>query len=590
MRKKKKATRANILPKTHTMQYSADIQKLKHSFLPEHFSLTDWATLEPYFIQLQNREINSSEDLEQWLKDMSEMEAFISEDACWRQVRMTCDTENKTLEEAFNFFFMEIQPKIQPYADILNKKLVECPFTKGLDQEKYFTYLRSVRKSIDLFREANIPLQAESAVLQQQYGTIAGKMMIEQDGQEYTLQQAGKFLESEDRNIRETVYKKISERRLVDKEPLNELFSKLVALRHQVALNAGFSNYRDYKFAEMGRFDYTPASCFQFHEAVKKEVVPLVNQIYQEQQQRLGLDTMRPWDTEAEPAGIEPLRPFTDGRDLLDKSIKCLDALNPFFGDCLRKMDALNHLDLDSRKGKAPGGYNMPLAESGAPFIFMNAASQMSDLTTMVHEGGHAIHSFLAHGLELTGFKEYPTEMAEVASMAMELFTMDHWDVFFDNEEEMKRAKRHQLERVITIFPWIATIDKFQHWVYENPNHTVEERKENWLRILNEFATTAIDYSGLEAFRSYNWQRQLHLFEVPFYYIEYGIAQLGAIGMWKQYRDNPEKALENYMKGLSLGGTKTLPELYAAAGIDFDFSPEKISELMIFVKNELEKL
>jgi len=572
------------------MAYSADIQKLKHSFLPEHFSLTDWATLEPYFIQLQNKEINSSEDLEQWLKDMSEMEAFISEDACWRQVRMTCDTENKTLEEAFNFFFMEIQPKIQPYADILNKKLVDSPFTKGLDQEKYFTYLRSVRKSIDLFREANIPLQAEAAVLQQQYGSIAGKMMIEQDGQEYTLQQAGKFLESEDRQIRETVYKKIAERRLVDKEPLNELFSKLIALRHQVALNAGFSNYRDYKFAEMGRFDYTPASCFQFHEAVKKEVVPLVNQIYQEQQQRLGLDNMRPWDTEAEPAGIEPLRPFADGRDLLDKSIKCLDALNPFFGDCLRKMDALNHLDLDSRKGKAPGGYNMPLAESGAPFIFMNAASQMSDLTTMVHEGGHAIHSFLAHGLELTGFKEYPTEMAEVASMSMELFTMDHWDVFFDNEEEMKRAKRHQLERVITIFPWIATIDKFQHWVYENPSHTIEERKENWLRILNEFATSAIDYSGLESFRSYNWQRQLHLFEVPFYYIEYGIAQLGAIGMWKQYRDNPEKGLENYMKGLSLGGTKTLPDLYAAAGIDFDFSPEKISELMIFVKDELEKL
>lgn len=572
------------------MQYSADIQKLKHSFLPEHFSLTDWATLEPYFIQLRDREINSGEDLEQWLKDMSELEAFISEDACWRQVRMTCDTENKDLEEAFNFFFMEIQPKIQPYADLLNKKLVECPFTKALDQEKYFTYLRSVKKSIDLFREANIPLQAEAAVLQQQYGTIAGKMMIEQDGQEYTLQQAGKFLESEDRNVRETVYKKIAERRVLDKEALNELFSKLVALRHQIALNAGFSNYRDYKFAEMGRFDYTPASCFQFHEAVKKEVLPLVDQIYNEQKQRLGLDNMKPWDTEAEPAGIEPLRPFTDGRDLLNKSIKCLDQLNPFFGDCLRKMDTLNHLDLDSRKGKAPGGYNMPLAESGAPFIFMNAASQMSDLTTMVHEGGHAIHSFLAHGLELTGFKEYPTEMAEVASMSMELFTMDHWDVFFDNEEEMKRAKRHQLERVITIFPWIATIDKFQHWVYENPTHTIEERRENWLRILNEFSTKSIDFSGLEHFRSYSWQRQLHLFEVPFYYIEYGIAQLGAIGMWKQYRENPEEALENYMKGLSLGGTKTLPDLYESAGIAFDFSPEKISELMIFVKDELEKL
>jgi oligoendopeptidase F len=572
------------------MKFTANIEKLKHHFLPANFSLTDWAILEPYFIQLKDREINSLQDLEAWLKDMSEVEAFISEDACWRQVRMTCDTENKELEEAFNFFFMEIQPKIQPYADILNKKLIDCPFTNELDHKKYFTYLRSVKKSIDLFRESNIPLQAEASVLQQQYGTIVGKMMIEQDEQEFTLQQAGKFLESEDRTIRETIYRKIAQRRLLDKDALNELFTKLVELRHQVGLNAGFSNYRDYKFAEMGRFDYTPAACFQFHEAVKKEVMPLVDQIYDEQKTRLGLDTMRPWDTEAEPAGIEPLRPFTDAKDLLQKSIACLDALNPFFGDCLRKMEELNHLDLDSRKGKAPGGYNMPLAESGAPFIFMNAASQMSDLTTMVHEGGHAIHSFLSHELELTGFKEYPTEMAEVASMSMELFTMDHWDVFFDNEEEMKRAKRHQLERVITIFPWIATIDKFQHWIYENPSHTLEERKENWLRILGEFSTKAIDFNGLEHYRSYSWQRQLHLFEVPFYYIEYGIAQLGAIGMWKQYRENPEQALKNYMHGLSLGGTQTLPDLYKSAGIDFDFSPDKISELMLFVKQELDSL
>jgi oligoendopeptidase F len=253
-------------------------------------------------------------------------------------------------------------------------------------------------------------------------------------------------------------------------------------------------------------------------------------------------------------------------------------------------MEELNHLDLDSRKGKAPGGYNMPLAESGAPFIFMNAAAQMSDLTTMVHEAGHAVHSFLAHELALTGFKEYPTEMAEVASMSMELFTMDHWDVFFDNEEEMKRAKRHQLERVITIFPWIAIIDKFQHWVYENPSHSLEERREQWLNILNNFTSVSIDHSGLEKFRSYGWQKQLHLFEVPFYYIEYGIAQLGAIGMWKQYRKNPKQALENYMSALSLGGTKTLPELYKAAGIDFDFSANNISELMLFVKNELDAL
>ena len=572
------------------MQYSANIQKLKHSFLPSDFKLTDWNTLEPYVIQLVERPIESETDLEQWLKDMSEVEAFISEDACWRQVRMTCDTENKALEEAFNFFFMEIQPKLQPYADQLNKKLINCPFTNTLDQQKYFTYLRSVKKSIDLFRESNIPLQAEASVLQQQYGTIAGKMMIEHEGQEYTLQQAAKFLEHEDRSVRETVYKKIAQRRYADKDALNDLYSKLIALRHQIAMNAGFSNYRDYKFAEMGRFDYKPEACFDFHDAVQEAVLPLINDIYTEQAKRLGIDIMKPWDTEAEPAGIHPLRPFTDGKDLLKKSIICLDQLDPFFGDCLRKMDELNHLDLDSRKGKAPGGYNMPLAESGAPFIFMNAAAQMSDLTTMVHEAGHAIHSFLAHELPLSAFKEYPTEMAEVASMSMELFTMDHWETFFDSEEEMKRAKRHQLERVITIFPWIAIIDKFQHWVYEHPNHTLEEREESWMNILNKFTSTAIDHTGLENYRSYGWQKQLHLFEVPFYYIEYGIAQLGAIGMWKQYKENPKQALDNYKYALSLGGTKTLPELYKAAGIDFDFSHKNISELMIFVKNELDLL
>jgi oligoendopeptidase F len=262
------------------MHYSANIEKLKHSFLPEVFELKNWESVEQYFIELRDRDLTDKAALEQWLKDLSELEAFITEDACWRQVRMTCDTENKTLEEAFNYFFLEIQPKMQPYADLLNKKLISCPFTKELDQDKYFTYLRSIRKSIDLFREENIPLQAEASVLQQQYGMIAGKMTIEQDGKEFTLQQAGKFLESPDRTIRETVYKKIAERRLADKESLNDLFSKLIAIRHQVALNAGFSNYRDYKFAEMGRFDYTPQDCFDFHEAVKSEVMPLMDEIY----------------------------------------------------------------------------------------------------------------------------------------------------------------------------------------------------------------------------------------------------------------------------------------------------------------------
>jgi oligoendopeptidase F len=253
-------------------------------------------------------------------------------------------------------------------------------------------------------------------------------------------------------------------------------------------------------------------------------------------------------------------------------------------------MNELKHLDLESRKGKAPGGYNCPLAESGAPFIFMNAAGQMHDVTTMVHEGGHAIHSFLAHPLQLSGFKEYPMEIAEVASMSMELFSMDEWETFFDNDADLLRAKEHQLERVITIFPWIAIIDKFQHWIYENPAHTNEERTAKWNEILKEFQDSVIDYSGLENYRSNAWQRQLHLFEVPFYYIEYGIAQLGAIGMWMQYKQNPQQALDNYCSALSLGGTKTLPQLFETAGLKFDFSPDKIKVLMEFVKGEMDKI
>jgi oligoendopeptidase F len=568
--------------------YTADIKKQPRNFLPTGFTITDWATLEPYFKDLLDRPITDKSALEQWLQDQSELEAAVSEDACWRQIKMTCDTENKSLEEAFNYFCMEIQPQIQPLADALNKKLMATSLLSELEKEKYHTYLRSIRKSIELFREENIPLQAELSVMQQQFGQITGAMMVTVNGEEFTLQQASKFLENPDRKLREEVYHKIQERRLQDKDKLDELYDKLIALRNKEAQNAGFDNYRDYRFKELGRFDYTKEDCYQFHAAVKQHVLPLVNDIYRKKKEKLGLNDLRPWDMDAEPEGQEPLRPFKTGEELLDKSIECFNKLRPFFGQCLQKMKELQHLDLESRKGKAPGGYNCPLAESGAPFIFMNAAGQMHDVTTMVHEGGHAVHSFLAHPLKLNGFKEYPMEIAEVASMAMELFSMDHWDTFFENKEDLARAREHQLERVISIFPWIAIIDKFQHWVYEHPAHTHEERTDAWVSILKEFQDDVVNYEGLDAYRSNAWQRQLHLYEVPFYYIEYGIAQLGAIGMWKQYKANSGQALDNYCNALSLGGTKTLPELYKTAGLEFDFSPEKIKGLMEFVKSEME--
>lgn len=569
------------------MNYTADIKKLPRQFVPKDFAVTDWQNLEPFFKELLERNIETKAELEKWLKNQSELEAVVNEDACWRQIKMTCDIENKSLEEAFNYFFMEIQPKIQPYADALNKKLVNHPLLNTLDEKKYFTYLRNMHKSIDLFREENIPIQAELSVMQQQYGVISGKMTIIVNDKEYTLQQAAKFLESHDRNLREEVYRKINERRLADKEALNILYDKLIEKRNQEALNAGFPNYRDYRFKELGRFDYNKEDCFQFHDAVKQHVLPLVNIIYQNKKEKLGLETLRPWDLDAEPESIKPLHPFKTSDELIEKSIECFNRLRPFFGNCLKKMQELKHLDLESRKGKAPGGYNCPLAESGAPFIFMNAAGQMQDVTTMLHEGGHAVHSFLAHPLELNGFKEYPMEIAEVASMAMELMSMEEWETFFSDKEDLKRAKEHQLERVITIFPWIAIIDKFQHWVYEHPVHTHVERTAAWNEILKEFQDDAIDYSGLEEFRSNGWLRQLHLFEVPFYYIEYGIAQLGAIGMWMQFKENKELAMDNYCRALAFGGTKTLPRLFETAGLKFDFSPEKIKVLMQFVKNQM---
>ena len=559
------------------------IKPKERVFLPADFNIIDWGSLQPYFEELKNRMLSNKNELIKWLNDVSELEAVISEDACWRQINMTCDTMNKKLEEAFTFFCMEIEPRMKPYSFELNKKLLVCPYTKELDKNFYFPYLRNVDNAAKLYREENVLLQAEMNVLAQQYGVISGAMAVEIEGKEYTLQQAAKFLHSPDRNLRESVFNKVASRRLADKDKLNELFDKLLAIRQKIAVNAGFENYRDYKFRELGRFDYAVSDCFAFHDAVKEHILPLHTMLVKYRQQRLGLDKMRPWDGDAEPVGIEPLHPFNDGKELADKANEVFNDLRPYFSGCLQTMQQMHRLDLESRKGKAPGGYNCPLAETGVPFIFMNAAGTVSDVITMMHEGGHAVHSFLSHSLPLSAFKEYPMEIAELASMSMELFSMEHWDVFFKDKNELHRARLDEMERIISVLPWIATIDKYQHWLYTHPGHTLKEREENWLAILNEFSTGVIDWTGFEEYRTNFWQKQLHLFEVPFYYIEYGIAQLGAIAMWRQYRTNKEAALDNYMNALSLGYTKTLKQLYTIAGIKFDFSAGYIKELADFV-------
>lgn len=572
---------------TDMISANAHISKAPRQFLPESFQLTTWEQLQPYFENLQQRNIDTLPALQQWLQDASELEAVISEDACWRQINMTCDTTNKAYEEAFTYFCTDIEPQMKPYFFELNKKLLAAPHLHELDAQRYFPYLRQLQNAVALYREANVPIQAEINLLAQQYGVISGKMTVTIDDKEYTLQQAARFLQNPDRSLREKVYRQIAARRLQDQEELNNLFDKLLHLRHQIATNAGFDNYRDYKFKELGRFDYTAEDCFAFHEAVKQHILPLHKRLVEHRKNRLKLSEMKPWDSDAEPSNVQPLRPFETGQELTEKTIAVFQQLRPFFAECIKTMVSMQRLDLESRIGKAPGGYNCPLAETGVPFIFMNAAGTINDVITMMHEGGHAVHSFLAHPLPLTAFKEYPMEIAELASMSMELFSMEHWNIFFSDNDSFQRAQAEELERVISVLPWIATIDKFQHWLYTHHGHTHAQRTDAWMQILNEFSTGVVDWSDFNDYRQMFWQKQLHLYEVPFYYIEYGIAQLGALAMWRQYREDKESTLDNYMKALQLGYTRPLQELYATAGIRFDFSPAYIQEISGFVKERL---
>lgn len=561
---------------------------INRRFLPNKIKVTSWDVLAPYFNQLLERTINSKEELENWLMNRSELDAFVSEDLAWRYVKMTCDTTNKDLEQAYLFFVTEIEPQISPLTDKLNRKLVACPFINELDNDKYFIYLRGVKKEIEIFREENVPLIAEIATESQKYGSIVGSMSVEIDGKELTLQQAANFLKNPDRSVRENAFLKINEVRSKHTAELDELFDKLIALRHQVAVNAGFDNFRDYMFAALGRFDYTPADCFAFHDAIQTEVLPLVKVFNEKRKAELGFD-LKPWDMEVDTQNREALEPFTTGEDLLAKTVKCFKKVDDYFAWCITTMDNMDRLDLESRKGKAPGGYNYPMAETSVPFIFMNAASSTRDVETMVHEGGHAVHSFLSKDLELAAFKNCPSEVAELASMSMELISYEGQDEFYTTKEDFNRAKEEHLEGIIKILPWIATIDKFQHWIYSNPTHTAAERRDYWVKLSKEFGTGMVDWTGFEHIQAYTWQKQLHLYEVPFYYIEYGMAQLGALAVWKNYIANKPTALAQYKAALSIGYTKTIGEIYKIAGIEFNFTAPYIKQLMAFVKDELSK-
>ncbi len=566
-------------------------QPKKGNFVPKDFQLTTWSDLEPYFEELLHRNISCSEELEQWIFDKNQLDMAVGEAMSWRYIRITVNSADQDAADAYNYAVEHLAPQITAYENHLDSKLFECPWVDQLDHHRYFIYLRSTRNAIHIFRDSNISLSTDIQIKSKEYVKLFSEMTIGFNGRQMTLQKATALLEEPDRASREIVYHQIHQRILQDKDSFEDLFDILLQKRHQMALNAGFENFRDFKFQALGRFDYSAADCLDFHDSIAAEVLPVVNDLNHYRKQMLGLDVLRHWDLFVDPSGNErPLRPFQSMPELITKVIRCLSEVHPSFGVYIAKMNEIGHLDLESRPGKRPGGYNMPLMATGVPFIFMNATNSFNDLRTLMHESGHAIHSFLTRHYPLKTAKRVPSEVAELAAMTMELLTMEHWDVFFPDPEDLRRAKFAQLEFVLKVLPWIATIDKFQHWLYLNPQHNRAERKAAWMETLLEFSSPEVAPSEVEGYSEYLWHKQLHIFEVPFYYIEYGMAQLGAIAIWKQYRENPDATISNFINALKLGYTRPIGEIYEAAGIRFDFSRENVRSLGEFVRKELELL
>ena len=556
-------------------------------FVPADIDAAKWESLKPYYEDLLERNFKCAGCLKQFLLDRSELDAAAAEAGSNLYIAMTCNTEDEQARAKFLSFIENVEPELKKIGFELNKKVVESPHVKDLDTERYGVLLRDWFADVEIYRDENIRLQTEDTKLGQKYAELCGAMMVNFDGEDKTMPQMGVYQQDEDRAVREAAWRAVAERRLQDRDVIDGIFDEMVDNRNITAKNAGFEEFRGYMFAVKHRFDYTPEDCLAFHDAIEEKCMPIVRRLADERKDALGVDTLRPWDMAVDPHGHAALHPFDTAEQLIECTSNLFHRMGEGLGDMFDTMrDGGYSLDLDSRKGKAPGGYQASRDRKRMPFIFMNAAGLPRDLDTMVHEAGHAFHYMLCRHDDLVWYRGAPLEFAEVASMSMELLAYPFLDEFY-TKTECKRAIRKHLEGVVSTLTWVATIDAFQHWIYLNPSHTREERTDQWLELGKRFGNT-VDWEGLTSEQEAVWHRQLHPFEVPFYYVEYGIAQLGALQMWMQYRKDPIKALANYKAGLKLGSSKKLPELFETSGLQFDFSAEMVGELMQVVQEELD--
>jgi oligoendopeptidase F len=554
-------------------------------FLPAALDLGAVADLDPRFDDLLHRPLATVADLEGWLLDESELMSAIAGELARRYVRMTRSTDDATAKQAYLAMEQQVMPHVKVRSNELDRRFLATPLLHELDAARYETTIRRRRTQAEIFRPENTELQRQESELQTRQQEIMGGITVVFDGATRTLQQLAPYLERQERDVRESAWRASLQARQQHWPALEDLFDQLVALRTQMGRNAGHPTYTPFRFLELGRYDYDAASCRRLHDAIAECVVPAVKELDRRRAQRLGLPRLRPWDLEVDPEGRPPLRPFADEASLIALTRRILVAVAPMHGEWIDELSRRGLLDLMSRKGKAPGGYQYQLEDERVPFIFANAVGVHHDVQTLLHECGHAFHSLRCRELPLMSQRDYAIEIAETASMSMELMGLEHLGAVYA-PDDVARVRRKHLEGVLRTLTWIASIDAIQHWIYANPTHKREERRAAWLDIRRRFGSD-VDWSGLGDALAMQWIGQGHLFQHAFYYVEYAIAQLAALQVWARYRREPAKALADHGKGLALGGSRPLPELFAAMGVRFDLGPDALQPLVDDVMREI---
>ena len=551
-----------------------------------------WADVEPFYRELQAVELQTA-NLEAWLKDWSDLISHLDELFTRLYIATTQYTADADVEQRFNTYIETIQPQARTADQALKNKLLDSQ----LEPAGFDLPLRKMRTEAALYREANLPLSIEEQKLNAEYNRLIGGLTYDWEGQERTSSEMFPLLQDRDRSIREKAWQILTDGRLAIRAELNDLWGRLMSVRLKIAANNGLSDYRAYIWDQKFRFDYTPDDCKAFHRAIEEVVVPAARRVYQKRQKMLGLETTRPWDSSVDPFGDKPLRPFTTVDELNHKVSNILGKVDPEFGHYFEDMLKSGLIDLEARKNKAPGAYSLGYAAIRKPFIFMSSSGTHEDVLTLLHECGHAVHEIERAKNEYFQHRSetyLPAEFAEVASMGMELLSTPYLNKEqggFYTEAETARARIQQLEDILGFWPYMAMVDAFQHWIYENPLESCDGAncENKWGELWDRFMP-GIDYSGYEDAKKTYWQRQMHIFTLPFYYIEYGMAQLGAVQVWANALNNQQTAVDAYKKALALGSTVGLPKLFETAGARFAFDAATLKTSVDLMEKKIAEL